>query len=213
MTVTTIDLLRHGECEGGSIYRGSTNVPLTAEGWQQMQSSVDSLRAVQSEESSLCPWDHIITSPLQRCQNFSRDKAAEWGVPISVEDGYREMHFGDWEGRELSEVWLSDKEAVKLFYSDPENHAPPQGESALLVRDRLAVAWNAMMENHRGKNLLLVQHGGTIRVLLTWLLKMPLAGIIQFNIPYAGLCRIKVVEDKKGQSFPSLIFLNGSDLQ
>ena len=39
--VTTVDLLRHGESEGGEIFRGSIDVPLTEMGWQQMQSAVD----------------------------------------------------------------------------------------------------------------------------------------------------------------------------
>ena len=39
---TLIDILRHGQCEGGEIYRGSTDVPLTDLGWQQMRNAVAS---------------------------------------------------------------------------------------------------------------------------------------------------------------------------
>ena len=35
---TCIDFLRHGECEGGEIFRGSgSDVALTDQGWQQMR--------------------------------------------------------------------------------------------------------------------------------------------------------------------------------
>ena len=210
MSVTIIDLLRHGECEGGSIYRGSTDVALTEMGWQQMQKSVEALKEAQILSGVETPWDQIITSPLQRCRVFSETLSAQYSLPVRVESDFREMDFGRWEGRGLDEVWTAEPEAVKRFYSDPEQHSPPGGEPVLQVRERLAKAWQLMLDENKGKHLLLVQHGGTIRVLLTWLLQMPLSGIIQFNIPYAGACRIKVVEDKKGQAFPSLVFFNGA---
>ena len=53
-----VDLLRHGELEGGIKYRGHTDDPLTTSGqlamiqiWQQLQHDVEI----------------IITSPLSRC--------------------------------------------------------------------------------------------------------------------------------------------------
>lgn len=211
MNVTMIDLLRHGECEGGSIYRGSTDVALSDLGWQQMQASAESLMQASGKSAENTPWDHIVSSPLQRCHKFSDEKSQQWQIPVSIENQFREMHFGDWEGRELNEVWQSDQESVKKFYSDPEEYSPPNGEAVIEVRDRLALAWDAMMTEHRGKHLLLVQHGGTIRVLLTWLLRMPLSGITQFNIPYAGVCRIKVMEDSDGRQHPSIIFLNSTE--
>jgi broad specificity phosphatase PhoE len=210
MKVTMVDILRHGECEGGSIYRGSTDVALSDLGWQQMQTSAESLMRAVDASPQETPWDHIISSPLQRCHRFSEKKSQQWGVPVIIEDQFREMHFGDWEGRELNEVWQSDQERVKNFYSNPEKHSPPNGEAVTDVRDRLATAWGSMMTEHRGKHLLLVQHGGTMRVLLTWLLKMPLSGITQFNIPYAGVCRIKVMEDSEGRQHPSILFLNNT---
>jgi alpha-ribazole phosphatase len=36
--VTTVDLLRHGECEGGHVYRGSLDLPLSETGWEQLRS-------------------------------------------------------------------------------------------------------------------------------------------------------------------------------
>ena len=39
--VTTIDFLRHGECEGGNIYRGSTDVVLSRCGYRQMERVTD----------------------------------------------------------------------------------------------------------------------------------------------------------------------------
>jgi hypothetical protein len=60
--ITYIDLLRHGEVEGGVRFRGSTDHPLTAEGWAQMWAAV----------GTDIHWDRIVTSPLTRCADFAR---------------------------------------------------------------------------------------------------------------------------------------------
>ncbi len=202
-TVTTVDLLRHGECKGGEIYRGSTDVPLTESGWQQMESSLAGVRV----NGEGVPWQKIISSPLQRCLRFAESKASALGIPLRIETAFREMHFGDWEGRSLTEVWQSDTDTVKRFYTDPGDCSPPNGESMSEVKERLIPAWEAMLTEHRGEHILLVQHGGTIRVLLSWLLQMPFAAVTRLEIPYAGLSRVRVFDDGKRQ-LPTLVFMN-----
>ncbi len=41
----------------------------------------------------------------------------------------REMHFGDWENRQFSEVSEEAPEHIRAFYEDPGHIAPPNGES------------------------------------------------------------------------------------
>ena len=61
MKETVIDLIRHGEPIGGRRYRGhGVDDPLSEKGWSQMWQAVGNYNA----------WHHIITSPLQRCQQF-----------------------------------------------------------------------------------------------------------------------------------------------
>lgn len=202
-TLTTIDLLRHGECQGGEIYRGSTDVLLTEMGWRQMANVLASEQALVGGK----PWQRIVSSPLQRCRLFAESQAQTMGIPLHINDAFREMHFGDWEGRDLQEVWQSDQEAVSRFYADPGSVSPPNGESMQQVQGRLLPAWKSLIESHAGEHLLLVQHGGTIRVLLSWLLQMPLGAVTRLDIPYASLSRITVFDDGK-QHLPTLVFLN-----
>lgn len=42
---TTVDLLRHGEPEGGQMFRGAVDDPLSPRGWEQMRSAVGDCRA------------------------------------------------------------------------------------------------------------------------------------------------------------------------
>ncbi len=188
--ITTIDFLRHGECEGGEIYRGTTDVCLSQRGWEQMSVSLDSLL-----ENNKPPWQRIISSPLKRCQHFSRDFAEHWNLPLYVEKEFRELDFGDWEGRPVKQVWHEDAKAVQDFYRDPEHHSPPNGEAMTDFRKRLLSAWQKLLKNHSGEHLLLVQHGASIRMILLEVLQMPMSAITRIEIPYAGLSRVRVYID------------------
>ncbi|GAA5316333.1 MAG: alpha-ribazole phosphatase family protein [Candidatus Pelagadaptatus aseana] len=205
-TVTTIDLLRHGECEGGEIWRGHVDVALSHKGWQSMRRSVASLDDKQ--------WDRIVSSPLQRCAEFAREVAEGNSIELSLRQSFKEVNFGDWDGRPSKEVWREQKQQVLEFFKDPQNFAPPNGESLAQLRERLIPAWQQLVEECKGEHVLLVQHGGTIRVLLGWLLNMPLEAVVRLDVPYASISRIRVFHSDDGtEPFPSLAFFNhGCDI-
>ena len=71
-----IDLLRHGTTELSHTLRGSTDDALTAEGWQQMEQTLDQSLAAKMR------WDAIFSSPLQRCHAFAAKAAAQLDLPL-----------------------------------------------------------------------------------------------------------------------------------
>lgn len=195
--VTTVDLMRHGACEGGEIYRGTTDVALSKEGWRQMEQAT----------ARAAPWQCVVTSPLLRCRAFAEQCAARLEIPVMEVPGLREMDFGEWEGRLLKEVWRSDKTTVSAFYKDPETTAPPGGEPTVEAQQRMVEAWHSVMRECAGQHLLLVCHGGVIRLLLSHLLNMPLAAIARLHIPYGSVSRVQV-HRHRGEEFPVLMSLN-----
>ena len=92
--VTRFDLMRHGETEGGSRYRGSINDALTPQGWVAMRTAL-------GEENK---WDHIISSPLHRCADFARNLAERHALPLVLDARLREIYFGAWEGKTATEL-------------------------------------------------------------------------------------------------------------
>ncbi|MCF7981287.1 MAG: histidine phosphatase family protein [Pseudomonadales bacterium] len=197
---TTIDLLRHGECEGGEIYRGHTDVALTDSGWRQMQ---ESLRLVDPP----WPWQRIITSPLQRCQQFTHHLAEEIGIPWETNASFREIHFGDWDGKPVQEVWDSDPEQAQQFILNPAKLSPPNGEKMFDFQQRVLSGWQETISHCHDEHILCVQHGGTIRIILAHILHMPLNAIGRLHVPYAALSRIRVYHDRDNHH-PVLIFHN-----
>lgn len=198
MQITTIDLLRHGECEGGHVYRGRLDFPLNENGWQQLRDKTQQLDM----------WTHIVSSPLQRCALFADEVAQRCNKPLSVMDGFREVDFGDWEGRLIADVWHEQGSNVRRFFADPVNAAPPNGEPMREFEQRVVEAWHAMLQSLRGEHVLLVAHGGTIRVLLAHVLAMPLNRIANLEVPYASASRIRIHHNDKHADFSSLIFHN-----
>lgn len=196
--VTTIDLLRHGSCDGPSdIFRGRTDTPLSDKGLIQMHNAIDGIDG---------KWQRIVTSPLQRCYKFAELLANTWEIPLQIEDELQEVDFGDWEGRRLEDIWNKDPSIAKAFYSDPES-VVHKGESMIQFRDRVLECWSRLLEQHEGERILMVLHGGSLRVLLTAVMNTPIESIASINVPYACLSRVKIFHHD-GELRPVLFFHN-----
>jgi alpha-ribazole phosphatase/probable phosphoglycerate mutase len=197
--ITTVDLLRHGEPEGGPKYRGSLDDPLSEQGWAQLHAAV----------GMHPPWQALVSSPLRRCAEFAQVLAQQHSLSLRLEDGLREMSFGHWEGRTAAEVMATDSQALARFWQDPVGHSPPGGEPLLAWAQRVTIAWQALVADYVGQHILVLGHGGMMRVVLCHLLAVPLQHIWRFEIPYATFSRIRLYgagEDAK----PALVF-HGKD--
>ena len=202
---TTIDLLRHGECEGGKIYRGSTNVSLSDEGWKNMQSKVDWLTG---REDFSKGWDIIVSSPMERCIRFASSVAEERNIDVQEESNFRETYFGDWEGKLVEDIVKAEPEKVDAWFRDPENHYAPNGEPTRDFFNRVNDGLQTVLSKHKGKRVLLVSHGGVMRSLIANILNLPLSSMNQTDIPYACLSRIDVFHSEEHKDFMRLTHHN-----
>ena len=115
MTTTVIDLIRHGEPEGGQMFRGSKDDPLSDTGWQQM------IAAIAEGDQ----WDAIVSSPMQRCQRFAQQLAEEHRIPLHIDKDLREIGFGEWEGLTAGQIQERYGDDLNHFWQDPSPSAPP----------------------------------------------------------------------------------------
>lgn len=180
-----IGLLRHGEVEGGSRFRGHTDDPLTATGLDQM-------RAATNGEQR---WGRVISSPLTRCSEFSSAFARQHSMPLSFDMRLKEMHFGAWEGRSAAELMAEDAEALERFWRDPEAYPPPGGESLACFQARVLDAWNDILFAYAGQRVLIVTHGGVIRVLLCHVFEVPASHWHEFEVEHGGLYGVRIGVD------------------
>jgi alpha-ribazole phosphatase len=195
-TTTHIDLLRHGEPEGGLKYRGQLDDPLSGYGWAQMRAAV----AGRDE------WQQIVTSDLSRCAAFATELGDRLAIPVERSAQFRELGFGDWEGLTAKEIMARDEAALFAFWRDPLNHTPPNGEPLAAFAARIEAAWQVMLSRHAGKQILLVGHAGMMRILLLKALNMPLDSFYRFDPRNASLIRLRVDSGRHGESYSQLVF-------
>ena len=76
---------------------------------------------------------------------------------------FRESHFGDWEGKTYD--LLKQYEAYRNWIDDPYKYAPPNGERLDEVEKRVRTGFSDLPVDQN--DLVLMTHGGPIRLLLT----------------------------------------------
>ncbi len=177
--VPIIDALRHGATARAG-FLGHLDVPLTPQGWAQMRAAV--------REGG--PWDCAVSSPLTRCAEFAREFAALRGLPLHVDPRLRELHFGAWEGKDAQELSQTEPDALSRFWSDPYRHPPPGGETLEAFETRVLSAWRDLAERHAGQRLLVISHGGVIRMLLCHARGLARGELLRLDVPHASLHRI-----------------------
>lgn len=180
MTTTIIDFIRHGEPVGGARYRGSgIDDPLTEKGWRQMRSSV----------IDPVPWTRIVSSPLRRCSEFALDLGQHHNIPVILDDRFKEVGFGAWEGRSREELLSTDGEEYEAFYQDPVNNRPHGAEPLHDFAARVEAAYDEVIAVFSGEHVLVVGHAGVIRAALGYVLQAPSHAWYRIKVDNAALTR------------------------
>jgi alpha-ribazole phosphatase len=177
-----LDLLRHGETELGGGLRGSLDDALTEKGWAQMRAAV----------VAGGPWDRLISSPLQRCARFAAELGEQLNLPVQLENDLQELHFGAWEGQSAAALMETDAEALGLFWADPYAFTPPQGEPVSDFADRVLGAVARLHQAYAGERVLLISHGGVMRLLLAQARGLPRERLLNVEVAHASLFALSV---------------------
>lgn len=159
MKTLNIYLLRHGKVNAAPGLHGQADLKVDeaeqrkiAQAWQQAGREVEG----------------IISSPLSRCHDLAEILAEQQLLPLSVEPQLQELDFGDFDGIPfdmLSEHWNK----LDAFWKAPAQHTLPNAESLDDFSHRVTCAWSQII-NDINDNLLIVTHGGVIRMILAHVL-------------------------------------------
>lgn len=182
MTETLIHLLRHGEPAGGRAYRGhGVDDPLSDAGWQQMHQAAP--RPIS--------WDVVVTSPLERCHGFAKYIAEQTGSPLYIVDALKEIGFGEWEGKTPDQLKRQDPHGWAAYRKDPVNSRPAGSESLDSFRLRIDQAWQQLLADHAGKELIVVAHAGVLRAVVARILCLDHDAMQSIRIDYACWVRVR----------------------
>jgi len=182
MKETLVDFMRHGEPVGGRRYRGAgVDDPLSENGWQQMWVAV----------GDQAPWQRVVSSPLQRCHAFALALAEKHRLPLSVEQRFREVGQGAWEGLTPDEIVRCDPDAYAAFHQDPCRNRPPGAEPLDAFGQRVAGALEELFSACPGEHVLVVAHAGVIRAALGHVLQADPLAWYRVRVDNAALTRFR----------------------
>ncbi|MDX2506433.1 MAG: histidine phosphatase family protein [Gammaproteobacteria bacterium] len=179
---STVILLRHGQPQGGQVFRGATDDVLTEQGWKQMANAVSGLTDIEL----------IMTSPLRRCCEFAVKLADQRALPLLQLEALKEIDFGQWEGKSAQQIESESSAELHRFWQNPIENTPPAGEPLLEFQQRVIDCWHELIMGNRGKNCLIISHGGVQKVILSEVLKMPVQAMHNIEVPYACSSMIHV---------------------
>ncbi|MCM6772465.1 MSMEG_4193 family putative phosphomutase [Nocardia sp. CDC159] len=160
----TVILLRHGVSASNTartLAGRSPGVDLTDRGREQAQAVAARLGAL--------PIEHIVASPLLRCQRTIAPLADKLGLRPQVEEALAEVDYGDWTGRTLDE--LVKEPLWKVVQRHASAAVFPGGEGLAQVQHRAVAAvraHDARLGEQHGRDVLWVacSHGDVIKAVL-----------------------------------------------
>ncbi len=179
-----IFLLRHGRTGFSRKYIGSSDVPLSKEGEEQI---VDLKKKpfFPHVESTLC-------SPLLRCRRSY--ELLNLDTQVQFDDNLREVDFGRWEKMDFDEIASQDPDLVDQWAASPESFTFPEGESLVHFVTRVKKVHRDISQRDCD-NLLVISHGGVIRLLLCLLLSIPLEKYLLFHVEKGALSTVELYDE------------------
>ena len=146
---------RHGQTQWNVDNKicGVTDVPLTEEGWAQA-------RAL-AEKTVDLELDLVICSTMLRAKQTASAVAEKLNIPVIEDARLVEQNYGIYEGMDRKTAgFLENKRHFAVRY--------PGGESMMDVAHRIYGLLEDVKREHDGKNVLLVCHGGILRLVRSY---------------------------------------------
>jgi len=162
--MTRLLLVRHGSTQltAEDRFSGAVGVELSDEGRDQVRRLAGRLR-----DDSICA---VYCSPLSRTLETAKILSHPHGLSPIPRDGLREISHGRWEGLTRREVEERFPDEYTAWESDPFTFAPEGGESGVAVLARALPVLREIVVAHDGRNVLVVSHKATLRLLISSLL-------------------------------------------
>ena len=157
-------MVRHGQTDASreNRFSGSSNPPLTSVGEAMAEAFARAYASLK--------WDAIYTSPMLRTRQTAEPLSRLTGVQAIVEDGLKEIDYGEWEGLRLEDVKQRWPEAFEHWADDVASRGTPGGETAFHVAARAMRAVEGIRSGSAQGNVLIVSHKATLRIITCALL-------------------------------------------
>lgn len=183
--MTRVWLVRHAASTAiHGLAIGSTDLPLSDEGFEQA-------RRLAGEMASR-PLVRILSSDRQRALATAHILARPHGVAVEPTAALREIDFGAWEGRRLSDLWLEEPVAARAWEGDIRLCPPSFGESLGDVEARVRSFWESLQPLPDRGEVAVVAHCGSLAVLRAMIVGMTVSDALAISSEIASAFALTV---------------------
>jgi broad specificity phosphatase PhoE len=153
-------LVRHGQTDWNVAgrWQGHEDIPLNATGLEQARSLAEHLRER--------PISAIYSSDLKRAQMTGAVIAEAHGLTLKTDPRWRELHLGVFQGLTTNEINARYPVEARHMRDDYMDYVIPTGEARRAMQTRAIAAYQQILADEQGDEIVVVSHGGTIRVVL-----------------------------------------------
>lgn len=141
----------------------------------------------QALKSANLSFDVLYSSDLQRALHTSKPIEQLFGLKAQVDSALRERHFGVLQGLSIEQAPLAHPEIWQAHITRELDHDLNGGESILQFAARVEGAIEKLRNQHSGKTILLVSHGGTLDMVYRIASKQSLDSERIVSVPNASL--------------------------
>jgi broad specificity phosphatase PhoE len=153
-------LVRHGQTDWNAAgrWQGHEDIPLNATGLEQARALAEHLRD--------CPISAVYSSDLKRAQMTAAVIAEAHGLTLKLDPRWRELHLGVFQGLTTNEINAKYPTEARRMREDYMGYVIPTGEARRAMQARAFAAYQQILREEPGDEIVVVSHGGTIRVVL-----------------------------------------------
>nr|WP_202523748.1 bifunctional RNase H/acid phosphatase [Kitasatospora sp. SID7827] len=191
-TPTTLVLLRHGETPLTPLKRfsGSTGSDpgLSEKGRWQAERAADALAARGTVQA-------VVASPMLRTRQTAEATARRLGLEVRIDEGLRELDFGDWEGLSFAEVMERHPADLTTWLGSARAKPTGSTESLTTLAQRVAQARDRITARYAGRTVLLVSHVSPIKTLVRLALGAPPDAVHRMELSAAALSAVQYYGD------------------
>ena len=120
---------------------------------------------------------------------FAYELGEKLNIPVTLETALREIGLANGRVDPATLYPGNCPEAIDGFWADPVAKSPPGGEPFTRFPGACQRLWMQSSAITPGKHLLVVAHGGVIRLIIAQVLGMPASNIFRMDVPYAAVSR------------------------
>jgi len=182
-------VLRHGETASTRERRfaGWRDVPLTDAGLRQCEAAAAALSGVAVSA--------VYASPLERARTSAEAIAKPHRLAVQVAPAFRELGFGEWEGRTRADVAAAYPELHDTWLTAPQTFTAPGGEALAAVSARVGAGIEELRAAHDGQVVVLVTHAVVTRLIVLDALGLGPARLWSVDSSPAGITELEYRDD------------------